>query len=242
MTEVQPVSRAGAREERESSGSSEPSEAGPTPDQAAKAEKLPEAPKPHGGRPTVYRGPRGADPRPARRRRALADHLPDGGDARRVHSAGLGDHPPPTHSLHGTRGPERSASPRSKVRIAARQWSLAKALPHTYGDKLEHGGSIKVEQVPQLRRPPQEVLDQMLARYEDAAHRHETPEQREVRKADEARKAEELRQRPEVQELRELYVSLGEDEAEAEQKAKGDRGMHAAPPLKGVPALPQEDR
>jgi hypothetical protein len=57
----------------------------------------------------------------------------------------------------------------AKVRIQARQWTLAKAMPHRFGERLEHAGKVGIEDLtpPQPRHPGAEqmalVADRCLA-------------------------------------------------------------------------------
>jgi hypothetical protein len=70
-----------------------------------------------------------------------------------------------TRSGEVVRVVDEEAISRSRVRIAARQWLLAKALPQAFGERLEHAGGIKLETPPEPRRPSDDRLKEILARY-----------------------------------------------------------------------------
>ena len=59
---------------------------------------------------------------------------------------------------------DEEAISRSKLRIAARQWLLAKALPHAFGDKVEHSGLLQVKDLTP-KAPPRDVLEGYAAKY-----------------------------------------------------------------------------
>jgi hypothetical protein len=101
----------------------------------------------------------------------------------------------------------------AKVRIAARQWMLSKALPHTYGDKMEHSGRVTIEQVAKPRRPSPERLAEILARF-DGAPRDE--------RATEAERQRREALAPEMEEYEKALVDLGMDEDEARSHVRLD--------------------
>jgi hypothetical protein len=68
-----------------------------------------------------------------------------------------------TRSGEVVRVVDEEAISRSKVRIAARQWLLAKALPKAFRERLEHLGTLQVEDLTPKR--PSDDHQQILARY-----------------------------------------------------------------------------
>lgn len=61
---------------------------------------------------------------------------------------------------------------RSRMRIATRQWLMARALPQTFGDRLEQ--NLKVEDItPRPQDPGREVMRQAIKRVREAAIEYE---------------------------------------------------------------------
>jgi hypothetical protein len=68
---------------------------------------------------------------------------------------------------------DEEAISRSRVRIAARQWLLAKALPKTFGDKVEHTGGLQLEDItPRPQHPGRDVLEDDLRKFKEAIRHH----------------------------------------------------------------------
>jgi hypothetical protein len=62
---------------------------------------------------------------------------------------------------------DEEAIARSRMRIAARQWLLAKALPHTFGDKVEQNLTV-TDITPRPALPSREVMDEDLRKFRQA--------------------------------------------------------------------------
>jgi hypothetical protein len=74
-----------------------------------------------------------------------------------------------TRSGETARVVDEEAIARSRVRIAARQWLLAKAIPQAFGDRLEHTGGLKLEDVtPRPQRPSDEGWAEDVRRFRQA--------------------------------------------------------------------------
>jgi hypothetical protein len=72
-----------------------------------------------------------------------------------------------TRSGDTVRVVDEEAISRSRVRIAARQWLLAKALPQAFGDRLEQNLTIK-DITPRPQRPSDEAWSEDVRRFRQA--------------------------------------------------------------------------
>jgi alkanesulfonate monooxygenase SsuD/methylene tetrahydromethanopterin reductase-like flavin-dependent oxidoreductase (luciferase family) len=77
---------------------------------------------------------------------------------------------------------------------------------------------------PKPRHPGKEAIERMAAMFDEGLTRFETPEQTAARRKRRAEARQQLRDDPEVQELRALYVGVGEDDEEAQRKAELEVG------------------
>jgi hypothetical protein len=60
---------------------------------------------------------------------------------------------------------DEEAIARARLRIATRQWLLAKAMPQSFGDRLEHSGRLEIETPPQPRHPGEDRMAEIAARF-----------------------------------------------------------------------------
>jgi hypothetical protein len=70
-----------------------------------------------------------------------------------------------TRSGEVVRAVDEESISRSKVRIAARQWLLSKALPKAFGERLEHTGGLTLDTPPEPRLPSPDRLNEILSRF-----------------------------------------------------------------------------